>query len=103
MAKKTFKTGVDSLFSGSESSSSKAKRGRPKVSTKIITKSSEVGTKEGEIRATFIVNESLLEDLKALAYLDRESIKTTLNGALEGYLKNRQKDVTQARKIYKSS
>ena|ERR1039458_2052533 len=59
------------------------KRGRPVTQTKEITKTSQVGTKENETRATFIVNEDLLEKLKAIAYWDRVLIKELINSALE--------------------
>jgi hypothetical protein len=39
--------------------------------------------KEGETRATFIINEELLEKVKAIAYWERELIKDTINQALQ--------------------
>lgn len=45
-------------------------------------------TKEGECRATFIVNEEMLEILKALAYWERRQIKDMLKQALENYIDN---------------
>ena len=59
------------------------KRGRPKTVFKEITKSSQEGTKENETRATFILNEDLLEKLKAIAYWDRVLIKEVVNSALQ--------------------
>lgn len=59
------------------------KRGRPVTQTKVITKSSQEGTKENETRATFIINEELLEKLKAIAYWDRLLIKDVVNFALQ--------------------
>jgi hypothetical protein len=61
----------------------KPKRGRPVTQTKEITKSSQQGTKENETRATFIVNEELLEKLKAIAYWERLLIKDVFNSAME--------------------
>jgi len=62
----------------------KVKRvGRPKTQFKEITKSSQEGTKENETRATFIINEELLEKLKAIAYWDRVLIKDVVNTALQ--------------------
>ena len=52
MSKKNFTGGLNSLLGDND----KPKRGRPKTSTKEITKSSQEGTKEKETRATFIVN-----------------------------------------------
>ena len=65
------------------SKDAKAKVGRPVTQFKEITKSSQEGTKENETRATFIVNEELLEKLKAIAYWDRVMIKEVINNALE--------------------
>jgi hypothetical protein len=59
------------------------KRGRPKSNFKEITKSSQEGTKENETRATFIINEELLDKLKAIAYWDRVLIKEVVNTALQ--------------------
>lgn len=79
MSKKNFTGGLNSLLGDND----KPKRGRPKTSTKEITKSSQEGTKEKETRATFIVNEELLEKLKAIAYWDRKLIKEVVNTALQ--------------------
>ena len=80
MSKKTFTGGLNSLL-GENSDS--IKRGRPITQTKEITKSSQEGTKENETRATFIVDEALLDKLKAIAYWDRVLIKDGLNSALQ--------------------
>jgi len=85
MTKKNFKGGLDSLLGDQPE---KAKRGRPKTSTRVITKSSQEGTKENEIRATFIVKEDLLEKLKAIAYWDRVLIKDVVNTALQDAIDN---------------
>ena len=61
----------------------KVKRGRPVTQTKEITKSSQEGTKENETRGTFIVNEELLDELKAVAYWERKLIKEVINTALQ--------------------
>ena len=79
MSKKDFTGGLNSLLGDNE----KPKRGRPKTSTREITKSSQEGTKEKETRATFIVNEELLEKLKAIAYWDRKLIKEVVDTALQ--------------------
>lgn len=80
MSKKDFKGGLSSLLGDQPE---KPKRGRPVTQTKEITKSSQEGTKENETRATFIVNEDLLEKLKAIAYWDRVLIKEVINTALQ--------------------
>jgi hypothetical protein len=79
MSKKNFTGGLNSLLGDNE----KPKRGRPKTSTREVTKSSQEGTKEKETRATFIVNEELLEKLKAIAYWDRKLIKEVVDTALQ--------------------
>ena len=80
MSKKSFTGGLNSLLGDQPE---KPKRGRPVTQTKEITKSSQEGTKENETRATFIINEELLEKLKAIAYWDRVLIKNVLNTALQ--------------------
>ena len=80
MSKKDFTGGLNSLLGEQPDS---PKRGRPVTQTKEITKSSQEGTKEKETRATFIVNEDLLEKLKAIAYWDRALIKDVVNTALQ--------------------
>ena len=98
MSKKDFTGGLNSLLGETPQSEidlelkgyeeylllQEAKKvGRPKTQFKEITKSSQEGTKVNETRATFIVNEDLLEKLKALAYWDRVLIKDVINTALE--------------------
>ena len=80
MNKKNFTGGLNSLLGDQPE---KPKRGRPVTQTKEITKSSQEGTKEKETRATFIVNEELLDKLKAIAYWDRVLIKDVVNTALQ--------------------
>ena len=80
MSKKDFKGGLNSLMG--DQPETPAKRGRPVTQFKEITKSSQEGTKENETRATFILNEVLLDKLKAMAYWDRVLIKDVFNSAL---------------------
>lgn len=80
MSKKNFTGGLSSLLGDQPD---KPKRGRPVTQTKEITKSSQEGTKVNETRATFIINEELLEKVKAIAYWERELIKDTINKALQ--------------------
>ena len=80
MSKKNFTGGLNSLLGEQPD---KPKRGRPVTQTKEITKSSQEGTKENETRATFIVNEELLDKLKAIAYWERKLIKEVINSALQ--------------------
>ncbi|MFV0180295.1 hypothetical protein OBK28_12080 [Empedobacter falsenii] len=79
---KDFKGGLDSILGEGSLDKPNAGRGRPKTSIKVITKSTQEGTKEGESRATFIVNDGVLEKLKAIAYWDRVLIKEVVNSAL---------------------
>ncbi len=78
MSKKSF--GLDSLLGDQPE---KPKRGRPVTQTKENNTGVREGTKEGELRATFIVKEKLLEKLKAIAYWDRKLIKDVIASALE--------------------
>jgi hypothetical protein len=80
MSKKNFTGGLNSLLGDQPE---KPKIGRPVTQTKEITKSSQEGTKENETRATFIVNEELLEKLKAVAYWERRMIKEVIASAME--------------------
>jgi hypothetical protein len=88
MSKKSFTGGLSSLL-GDEPD--KPKKGRPKTSTRIVEKASQEGTKEGEIRATFIVREPLLDKLKAIAYWDRVMIKKVVDEALSSYIEGYEK------------
>jgi hypothetical protein len=80
MSKKNFTGGLSSLLGDQPE---KPKRGRPITQNKEVTKSSQEGTKENETRATFIINEELLEKLKAMAYWERSLIKDVVNTALQ--------------------
>ncbi len=72
-----------------EEEAPKKKVGRPKDKTKRTPeKSPQEGTKNDETRATFIVNEELLEKLKDIAYWDRKMIKETIGEALSQYVGN---------------
>lgn len=97
MAKKGFKGGIDSLLSETQK-----KRGRPKVNNKPISKSSQIGTREGETRATFIMSERLLDDVKAMAYSNHVAIKDILQKALEEFFSKRKAKLEHARADYKN-
>ncbi len=63
--------------------------------------SSKAGTKIGETRATFIVNEEILDSIKALALWDRASIKEVIKEALEDYIEKQDgKKMKQAIDFY---
>ena len=82
MSKKSFTGGLNSLLGDNKAEDKPTKKGRPKTQNKVITKSSQEGTKENETRATFIVSEDLLEKLKDIAYWDRMMIKEVVNNVL---------------------
>jgi len=84
MRKKDFRGGLDTLL-GEDKAPETTKR---EITKRGITKTSQIGTKPGETRATFIINEDILENLKALAWYERKTIKQVLNEALQGYIKN---------------
>lgn len=111
MSKKDFRGGLDSLIPPpvdpdleqekeliKASGYKKETRGRPKTSTREITKSSQDKCREGESRATFIVNEDLLERVKDIAYWEgyrltvenkeptTVMIKDVINSALQEYV-----------------
>jgi hypothetical protein len=98
MSKKNFKGGLNSLLGDQPE---KPKRGRPVTQFKEITKSSQEGTKENETRATFIINEELLEKLKAIAYWDRSLIKDVVNTALQDAINKYEKKSGEIKPIPK--
>ena len=67
------------------------KRGRPITNFKVPEKSSEIGTKVNETRATFIINKDLLLRVQSISYWDRISIKQVLNNALVEYISKYEK------------
>ena len=91
MRKKDFKSGLNILLGEDKA---------PETAKREITKTSQIGTKPNETRATFIINEDTLEDLKALAWYERKTIKQVLNEALEGHLK-KNKNIKEAKNLYK--
>jgi hypothetical protein len=98
MSKKNFSGGLNSLLG---EQTEKPKRGRPVTQTKEITKSSQDGTKENETRATFIINEELLEKVKAIAYWERELIKETINKALQEAISRYEKNHGEVKPVPK--
>jgi len=98
MSKKNFSGGLNSLLGEQPE---KPKKGRPVTQTKEVTKSSQEGTKENEVRATFIVREDLLEKLKAIAYWDRLLIKEVVNTALQEAIDKYEKNNGEIKPILK--
>jgi len=81
-------SGLDTLFGEKEADKKKSKD-QPKADRKVGATKANDATKEGEVRATFIVKESKLEKLKAIAYWERAKIKDIHDAALEMYLNSR--------------
>ncbi|MBT3456399.1 hypothetical protein HN446_05020 [bacterium] len=57
--------------------------------TYLPKETAKQGLPEGWTRATFIMREQYLEDLKNIAYWDRETIKTVLDVILDRFLKGK--------------
>ena len=91
MRKKDFRGGLNILLGEDKT---------PEITKREITKTSQIGTKPNETRATFIINEDILELLKALAWYERKTIKQVLNEALQGYIKNI-KNIKHVKTLYK--
>ena len=73
--------------------------GRPRTQFREITKESQRGVKDDETRATFIVNEELLEKLKAIAYWERIQIKEVVNKAFSEAINKYEKKNGPVKKI----
>ncbi|MFP4528860.1 MAG: hypothetical protein ACLFQX_09940 [Candidatus Kapaibacterium sp.] len=80
MSKKDFKGGLDSLL-GSKPGNKKKEKSGPQPTTE--NKSADNQPPEKETRATFIINEELLDKMKAIAYWERLRIKDVANMAFE--------------------
>ena len=89
--KKNFTGGLSSLLGENPSQpelksavnsthSESAKPDKPAIKT------TRQGTKVGEARATFIVNEATQEKIKAIAYWERLQIKDVIDEALSSYV-----------------
>lgn len=99
MSKKNFSNQFSDLL-GNDSANKKV--GRPKDPKKRTPeKTSQEGTKNNETRATFIVNEDLLENIKAIAYWDRQQIKDVVNTALSNHISKYEKKNGQIKSIPK--
>ena len=83
---KNFTSGLATILGEAPS---KSKRKETSDIKKVITKSSQIGTKENDTRATFIVSEQQLESIKALAYWERLSIKELIAHMIECYLETK--------------
>ena len=63
--------------------------GGTRRNSRVITTASQEGLPDGWIRATFIVQEDQLAQIKALAYWERKQIKEVISEALSAYLAER--------------
>lgn len=73
MAKKNFKSGLESLLTNSTQMA-------PQSTSKVDVE------KPSEIRATFIIREDYLEKIKAISYWDRLLVKDVMHQAIGQYL-----------------
>ena len=64
----------------------KRKGGRPRSNFREITKASQEGCKANEVRATFIVNEQLLEEFKRIAWQKRLKVKEAADMMLQEFI-----------------
>lgn len=55
-------------------------------------KTTQRGLQDGWTRATFILRKRHLEELKAIAYWERKTIKEVVDEALGSFLKERKKE-----------
>jgi hypothetical protein len=55
----------------------------------VSIKTTQQGLQDGWTRATFILKERHLEELKTLAYWERKTIKEVVDEALGSYLKEK--------------
>ena len=55
----------------------------------VSIKTTQQGLQDGWTRATFILRECHLKELRALAYWERKTIKEVMDEALESYLKGK--------------
>lgn len=86
---KSFTQGLDSLMPTGDGG--KRGPGRPVKRLADISKTSQEGLPENETRATFIVEEELLEKIKGIAYWDRRKIRAVHTEALRRYVQEWEK------------
>jgi hypothetical protein len=87
MAKKNFNQGINSLLGSTrEISDSQEQENNFAQFQKELRGSVKAGLKEGETRATLILNEDIITKFKALSYWDRVPLKVIMNNALNAYI-----------------
>jgi len=95
MTKKEFKTGLNALLGDTGTAEPPPSGTEGKQSRKEITKTTQEGTYEGDIRATFILSEAKLEKLKALAYWERITQKDLIDQAIDMLLKSKDPELLE--------
>ena len=76
---------------------------RSKKSAKKRQNAARKSVGDGETRATFIIDESFLDRLKAIAYWERKQIKTVFHESLTAFFKLKGEDyVKDALERYRS-
>lgn len=86
MAKKSFiggAGGIDTIISDMKSIKAKEP-----TRVEIQIKSNKEGTLSGESRATYILQDVIIERIKEIAYIERKKIKEVVSEAFEAYIKN---------------
>jgi hypothetical protein len=107
MGKKNFNQGLNSLLGSSRELPSdteiKETSSISNVSSqkeqKKTASSVKAGLKEGETRATLILNEMVIEKLKAISYWDRVSLKTVVDDALKAFIEVYEKNNGKVKSI----
>ncbi|WP_051219317.1 hypothetical protein [Flavobacterium frigidarium] len=91
MEKKSFSNGLNSLLGDTNKPETVPAAAEPKENSKKAVQAPQADAKGIETRATFIVQEELLEKMRAIAYWDRMLIKDIINEALESYITRHEK------------
>jgi len=86
--------GYESFFSPKKATTKKKRPGRPRTSTKVITKGNtpEDGTRYGERRITYILKKEIIDKIEDVAYWERKMIKEVVSEALMTYIEAFEKD-----------
>ncbi|WP_026708953.1 hypothetical protein [Flavobacterium frigidarium] len=92
MAKKSFSGGLSSLLGDTNKPEAVPATVEPKENSKKTVQAPQADAKGVETRATFIVQEELLEKMRTIAYWDRMLIKDIVNDAFESYIMRHEKN-----------
>jgi hypothetical protein len=87
MAKKNFKSGIDGLL-------------QPSVPKKKRTDKEKIKSDSDHVKATYYLDTQTLNQIKAIAYYEREAIGHVVNEALKKYAL-RYKNMDEAVKLFK--